>query len=44
MSDESLEDFYGKLLGFENQWTVEDVIRDSENREVRVLVTQVDPA
>lgn len=43
MSDESLEDFYGQLLGFENPWTVEEVIRDSKNREVRVLVKQVDP-
>jgi transposase len=44
MSDESLEDFYGQVLGLQDPWTVEEVIRDSKNREVRVLVTQVDPS
>lgn len=44
MSDESLEDFYGQLLGLDTLWTVEKVIRDSKNREVRVLITQRDPS
>jgi transposase len=44
MSDETLEEFYAKLLGIEDPWTVEKVIRDSMSREVLVKVTQVDPS
>jgi transposase len=44
MSDETLEEFYAKLLGIEDPWTVEKVIRDSISREVLVKVTQVDPS
>jgi transposase len=44
MSDESLEEFYGQLLGLEDPWTVEKVIRDGKNQEVRVLVARTDPS
>jgi Transposase and inactivated derivatives len=42
MSDESLEEFYYQLLGLDEPWKVEQVIRDSKNLEVRVVVTRED--
>jgi transposase len=38
MNFESLEEFYGGLLGVESPWEVEEIIRDSKVREVRVIV------
>jgi transposase len=44
MSYESLEEFYSKLLGLEDPWAVDKVIRDSKNREVLVRVALIDPS
>ncbi len=44
MSYESLEEFYSELLGLEDPWTVDTVIRDSKNREVLVRVARIDPS
>lgn len=44
MSDETLEEFYGQLLGLEESWIVEEVVRDGKNQEVRVLVARTDPS
>lgn len=38
MSDESLEEFYSQLLGFESPWEVQEIIRDGNVREVHVIV------
>lgn len=38
MSYESLEEFYNGLLGLEWPWEVQEIIRDSKNREVRISV------
>lgn len=38
MSDESLEEFYSQLLGFESPWEVQEIIRDGNAREVHVIV------
>jgi transposase len=38
MNSESLEEFYGGLLGVESPWEVEEIIRDTTAREVRVIV------
>ena len=38
MNGESLEEFYGGLLGVESPWEVEEIIRDTKEREVRVSV------
>ena len=39
MSSESLEEFYGQILGIEWPWEVQEIIRDSTMREVRVIVS-----
>lgn len=44
MSDESLEEFYEELLGLDDPWMVEEVVRDGKNLEVRVLVARRDPS
>lgn len=44
MSDETLEEFYGEILGLKEPWTVEKVVRDSKNHEVRVSVARSDPS
>jgi len=36
MSYESLKEFYSELLGLEDPWTVDNIIRDCKNREVLV--------
>jgi len=38
MNGESLEEFYGGLLGVEWPWEVEEIIRDTKAREVRVIL------
>jgi len=38
MSNESLEEFYSQILGFEWPWEVQEIIRDGASREVRVVV------
>ena len=42
MNFESLEEFYGGLLGVESPWEVEEIIRDSQAREVRVIVAYIE--
>jgi transposase len=42
MSSESLEEFYGQILGFEWPWEVQEIIRDGTTREVRVIVSYVE--
>jgi transposase len=42
MSSESLEEFYGQILGFEWPWEVQEIIRDGATREVRVIVSYVE--
>jgi len=38
MSNESLEEFYSQILGFEWPWEVQEIIRDGKTREVHVIV------
>ncbi|MEI6388272.1 MAG: hypothetical protein WCQ50_16740 [Spirochaetota bacterium] len=38
MSDESLEEFYGGLLGVESPWVVEEIVRDAKVHEVWVHI------
>ena len=42
MNLESLEEFTGGLLGVESPWEVEEIIRDSKAREVRVIVAYIE--
>lgn len=42
MNWESVEEFYGGLLGVESPWEVEGILRDSQAREVRVRIIYAD--
>jgi transposase len=39
MSGETLEEFYGQILGFSWPWEVQEIIREGSVREVRVIVS-----
>lgn len=43
MSYESLEDFYSQILGLTEEWEVLSVIRDPEEKEVRISVDHTNP-
>lgn len=42
MSEETLEEFYSQILGFEWPWEVQEIIREGLVREVRVCVSYAD--
>lgn len=42
MSEETLEEFYSQILGFEWPWEVQEIIREGSVREVRVCVSYAD--
>lgn len=42
MTGETLEEFYGQILGFESPWEVQEIIREETTREVRVIAAYAD--